>query len=255
MLPENLPDLPQLRVAARYEAGVDGNAAGGDFYDAFVLPDGCLGIVLGDVAGHDVQAAARMGQVRAALRALALNDSRPDRVLTGVDRLVANLGAEGGTDELFVTVVFGVLDPDGARMTLSSAGHPAPLLRRCTPEGEPTARYLDLPTGTPLGLGGHRVSSTVEFVPGDTLLLYSDGVIERRRHSLSAGLAALAGAVAAAGSGDPPGRSARWPRPRSAVPPRTTSPSSPSSTCARRAARPGCRCRPSRPHRAGYGAG
>lgn len=203
MLPENLPDLPQLRVAARYEAGVDGNAAGGDFYDAFVLPDGCLGIVLGDVAGHDVQAAARMGQVRAALRALALNDSRPDRVLTGVDRLVASLGAEGGTDELFVTVVFGVLDPDGARMTLSSAGHPAPLLRRCTPEGEPTARYLDLPTGTPLGLGGHRVSSTVEFVPGDTLLLYSDGVIERRRHSLSAGLAALAGAVAAAGSGDP----------------------------------------------------
>ncbi len=68
MLPENLPVLPQLRIAARYDPGVDGNAAGGDFYDAFVLPTGDLGVVLGDVAGHDVQAAARMGQVRAALR-------------------------------------------------------------------------------------------------------------------------------------------------------------------------------------------
>ena len=75
MLPEHLPDGPRFRLAARYEPGVDGNAAGGDFYDAFPLPGGRLGVVLGDVAGHDVRAAALMGQVRAALRALALTDA------------------------------------------------------------------------------------------------------------------------------------------------------------------------------------
>lgn len=137
MLPEQLPDLPRLRIAARYAPGVDGNAAGGDFYDAFVLPTGALGVVLGDVAGHDVQAAARMGQVRAALRALALTDPRPDAVLAGLDRLVASLGTEGGTHELFVTVVFGVIDVHRERITLASAGHPAPLIRRCPEDGEP----------------------------------------------------------------------------------------------------------------------
>ncbi|TDB84133.1 histidine kinase, partial [Micromonospora fluostatini] len=203
MLPEHLPDLPRLRIAARYDPGVDGNAAGGDFYDAFVLPDGGLGIVLGDVAGHDVQAAARMGQVRAALRALALADPRPDAVLTGLDRLVASLGAEAGTHELFVTVVFGVVDPDGRSVTLASAGHPGPLIRRCPLGGEPVAEYPALPTGPPLGLGGRPRTSTVRFAPGDTLLLFSDGVVERRRQSLSVGLARLAEAVAEADSGDP----------------------------------------------------
>ncbi|WDZ82197.1 ATP-binding SpoIIE family protein phosphatase [Micromonospora cathayae] len=204
MLPEHLPDLPRLRIAARYDPGVDGNAAGGDFYDAFLLPDGRLGVVLGDVAGHDVQAAARMGQVRAALRALALTDPRPDAVLASLDRLVASLGAEGGTHELFVTVVFGVIDADREQLTLASAGHPAPLLRRCaSPDDEPSAVYLDVPSGAPLGLGCRPGTSTVPFTPGDTLLLFSDGVVERRRQSLSVGLAGLAGAVAGAASGDP----------------------------------------------------
>lgn len=204
MLPANLPDLPRLRIAARYDPGVDGNAAGGDFYDAFVLPDGGLGVVLGDVAGHDVQAAARMGQVRAALRALALSDPRPDAVLTGLDRLVASLGAEAGTFELFVTVLFGVIDVDRRRLTLASAGHPAPLLRRCaSPADEPVAAYLEVPSGAPLGLGSRPGTVTVDFAPGDTLLLFSDGVVERRRQSLAVGLAGLAEAVAGAASGDP----------------------------------------------------
>ncbi|MFG1779273.1 SpoIIE family protein phosphatase [Micromonospora sp. NPDC049051] len=203
MLPEHLPDLPRMRIAARYDPGVDGNAAGGDFYDAFLLPDGGLGIVLGDVAGHDVQAAARMGQVRAALRALALTDPRPDAVLAGLDRLVTSLGAEGDTHELFVTVVFGVVDADRQRLTLASAGHPAPLIRRCAPDGAPVAEYLDLPAGAPLGLGCRPPTVTVPFAPGDTLLLFSDGVVERRWQDLSAGLETLAVAVAGAGSGDP----------------------------------------------------
>ncbi|MFC4021753.1 SpoIIE family protein phosphatase [Micromonospora sp. GCM10011542] len=203
MLPEHLPDLPRLRIAARYDPGVDGNAAGGDFYDAFLLPTGGLGIVLGDVAGHDVQAAARMGQVRAALRALALADPAPDAVLAGLDRLVTSLGAEAGTHELFVTVVFGVIDAERQELTLASAGHPAPLIRRCDADGRPRAEYLDVPAGPPLGLGCHPTTTTVRFAPGDTLLLYSDGVVERRRQSLSSGLDALGDAVAKAGSGDP----------------------------------------------------
>ncbi|MGC5053013.1 SpoIIE family protein phosphatase [Micromonospora sp. DT48] len=203
MLPENLPVLPRLRIAARYDPGVDGNAAGGDFYDAFVLPTGELGVVLGDVAGHDVQAAARMGQVRAALRALALNDPRPDRVLAGLDRLVGSLGAEAGTYELFVTVAFGVIDVEREELTLASAGHPAPLVRRCSPTGEPRAEYLDVPSGTPLGIGYRAATRTVAFSPGDTLLLFSDGVVERRRYPLTDGLTRLADSVAGAPSGDP----------------------------------------------------
>ncbi|WP_200209922.1 ATP-binding SpoIIE family protein phosphatase [Micromonospora coerulea] len=203
MLPEQLPDLPRLRIAARYDPGVDGNAAGGDFYDAFLLPTGALGVVLGDVAGHDVQAAARMGQVRAALRALALTDPRPDAVLGGLDRLVSSLGAEAGTQELFVTVAFGVIEADRERITLASAGHPAPLIRRCSPTGEPTAEYVDVPPGAPLGLGCRPRTATVPFRPGDTLLLFSDGVVERRWQDLTSGLSGLARAVTAAGSGDP----------------------------------------------------
>ncbi|MFF0720045.1 SpoIIE family protein phosphatase [Micromonospora sp. NPDC003816] len=203
MLPENLPSLPLLRIAARYDPGVDGNAAGGDFYDAFVLPTGDLGVVLGDVAGHDVQAAARMGQVRAALRALALNDPRPDQVLAGLDRLVSSLGSETGTYELFVTVAFGVIDVAREQLTLASAGHPAPLVRRCAPGGKARAVYVDVPTGAPLGIGYRPATGTVAFSPGDTLLLFSDGVVERRRQGLSHGLARLAESVAAAPSGDP----------------------------------------------------
>ncbi|HEY0697313.1 MAG TPA: ATP-binding SpoIIE family protein phosphatase, partial [Micromonospora sp.] len=203
MLPEHLPDLPRLRMAARYAPGVDGNAAGGDFYDAFVLSDGQLAVVLGDVAGHDVQAAALMGQVRAALRALALTDPDPVAVLNGLDRLVASLGAEARSDELFVTVAYGVIDSDAGRLTLATAGHPAPLLRRCAPDGQPRAGYLDVPPGVPLGLGGRRRTATVDFVPGDTLLLFSDGVVERRQQDLAEGFAGLAAAVAGASGGDP----------------------------------------------------
>ncbi|MFC4105969.1 ATP-binding SpoIIE family protein phosphatase [Micromonospora zhanjiangensis] len=203
MLPEHLPDLPRMRLAARYDAGVDGNAAGGDFYDAFTLPGGSLAVVLGDVAGHDVQAAAIMGQVRAALRALALTDPDPAAVLRGADRLVTSLGAEARSDELFVTVAYGVIEPDSGRMTLASAGHPAPLLRRSPATGPTTARYVDVVPEAPLGLGGRRTGSTVTLLPGDTLLFYSDGVVERRHQGLSAGFDDLARAVAGAVSGDP----------------------------------------------------
>jgi anti-sigma regulatory factor (Ser/Thr protein kinase) len=203
MLPEHLPDLPGLRMAARYDPGVDGNAAGGDFYDAFVLPGGRLGVVLGDVAGHDVQAAAVMGQVRAALRALALSDPDPAVVLAGLDRLVFSLATETRGQELFTTVVYGVIEPERRRLTLASAGHPAPLLRRAATDGSTIAQYVDLAPGLPLGLGGRYKTTTVDFPAGDALLLFSDGVVERRRESLTDGMSRLVDAVRAAASTDP----------------------------------------------------
>lgn len=207
MLPEHLPELDRYRIAARYDVGVDGNAAGGDFYDAFMLIDGRLAVALGDVAGHDVHAAALMGQVRAALRALALTDPAPTAVLTGLDRLVASLGAEARNTERFVTVVYGLLDPEAATLDLASAGHPPPVLRHATRGGTvgSSTSLIELPAGAPLGVGGHWRSTTVKLIPGDGLLLFSDGVIERRGRALSDGLAALQATVAAAPSGDPRG--------------------------------------------------
>jgi serine phosphatase RsbU (regulator of sigma subunit)/anti-sigma regulatory factor (Ser/Thr protein kinase) len=204
MLPEHLPELDTFRLAARYDVGVDGNAAGGDFYDAFELPDGRLAMVLGDVAGHDVRAAAVMGQVRAALRALALTDSAPPSVLAGLDRLVGSLGAESRNEEIFVTVVYGVLDPSDGTITLASAGHPPPVLRRAGVGGGPaTAELVKVPPGAPLGLGGRWQTGQIVLEPGDTILLFSDGVVERRSRSLNEGLDALVAVTAAAGGGDP----------------------------------------------------
>ena len=204
MLPEHLPELETFRIAARYDVGVDGNAAGGDFYDAFQLTDGRLAMVLGDVAGHDVRAAAVMGQVRAALRALALTDPSPPGVLAGLDRLVGSLGAESRNEEIFVTVVYGVLDPADGTITLASAGHPPPVLRRAGLAGEaPTAELVKVPPGAPLGLGGRWQTGQLRLEPGDTVLMFSDGVVERRGRPLTAGLDALVAATAAAVSGDP----------------------------------------------------
>ena len=202
MLPQALPSVATFRVAARYEPGVDGNAAGGDFYDAFVLPGRQFAVVLGDVAGHDVRAAAVMGQVRAGLRTMALTDSDPSAVLAALDRLVFSIAGEAGSYELFVTVVYAVADPDAGTLNVASAGHPPPLLRRV---GPPTvAEFVDTKPGPPLGVGGGSYPTvTTKLTAGDTVLLFSDGVVERRDQAIDDGLAALAAAVAGSVSGDP----------------------------------------------------
>jgi anti-sigma regulatory factor (Ser/Thr protein kinase) len=145
-----------------------------------------------------------MGQVRAALRALALTNAEPPAVLTGLDRLVGSLGAESRNEEIFVTVVYGVLDPADGTITLASAGHPPPVLRRAGLAGEaPTAELVKVPPGAPLGLGGHWQTGQVRLEPGDTIMLFSDGMVERRGRSLNEGLDALVAAAATATSGDP----------------------------------------------------
>jgi anti-sigma regulatory factor (Ser/Thr protein kinase) len=142
--------------------------------------------------------------VRAALRAMALTDPAPPSVLAGLDRLVGSLGAESRNEEIFVTVVYGLLDPVDGTITLASAGHPPPVLRRAGVGGEPaTAELVKVPPGAPLGLGGRWQTGVVTLEPGDTILMFSDGVVERRERPLADGLDALVTATAAAVSGDP----------------------------------------------------
>lgn len=184
-----LPDLDPLRVAARYVPAHADTQVGGDWYDAFVLPGEDPVIAIGDVGGHDVAAASTMGQVRNVVRALALGRSgRPAEVLTALDELNTALRI---TD--FTTVVYGVLGtaPDGGRrLRWSSAGHPPPLLLHADGRSE----LLPGRAGTVVGVvvpGLERVDHVHDLPPGSTLLLYTDGLVERRGSSLQHGLERL----------------------------------------------------------------
>ena len=123
LLPEERPELPGLTVATRYFPGAAGLQVGGDWYDVFALPEGRVGVVVGDVVGRGVGAAAVMGQLRVALRAYAIEFSSPATVLTCLGRLARSLD-----DSQMATVLYGVVDPKEARIELASAGHPPPLV-------------------------------------------------------------------------------------------------------------------------------
>ncbi|MGN6688340.1 MAG: ATP-binding SpoIIE family protein phosphatase [Actinomycetales bacterium] len=192
MLPAALPELPGISVAARYEPSA-GASAGGDFYDVFERDNGDIVVVIGDVVGHGMLAAAVMGQVRAALRVLALGGAGPSAVLAGLDAFVASLGPE-----VFVTAVVGLLSADGPgwSLDLASAGHPAPLHRRLTPEaadGAPPVRaaFLDVVPGPPLGVPGDRHQHRHRLAEGDSLLLFTDGLVEVPGEDLGEGLQRL----------------------------------------------------------------
>jgi serine phosphatase RsbU (regulator of sigma subunit)/anti-sigma regulatory factor (Ser/Thr protein kinase) len=207
LLPHTLPTLDNFRLGAQYQPGVHGNAAGGDFYDAFTLPGDQLAVVLGDVAGHDVHAAALMGQVRAAVRAFAQTDPAPTSVLRNLHRLVTTLSFDGPMEQTFVTMVYGIADSATHTVTLASAGHPAPLVRRChSPQQAATAEVVALTPGPPLGvdLGVDNTYPTavITLAPGDTLLLFSDGVIERRDHDIDVGTDTLITALSHTPTGD-----------------------------------------------------
>jgi len=196
LLPKRIPTVPGVELAAHYEAAGAGAEVGGDWYDAFVLPGGRLGIVLGDVAGRSIPAASAMGQLRTVTRAFALIDGgrgEPGDVLTRLNDYQLTLGE----DEMF-TVVYVVVDPQHARIAWSSAGHPPPLVR--TGDGE--ASYMDGGDGL---IGIEQASYrtfTAAVGEGDVLVLYTDGVVERRGESLDTGLARLADAVRS-GPADP----------------------------------------------------
>lgn len=185
-----LPDLPAVALAGRYLPAAAARL-GGDWFDAFSLPDGRLGLAIGDVVGRGFHAAAIMGQLRSGLRAYALDSRSPAVVLERLSGLLRQIEL-GRT----ATLVYLVLDAHGGALTVASAGHPPPLIRPT--DGEPW--YLDLPGSVPLGAARHSryEDMEVEFEPGSAIVLYTDGLVERRGEPLEAGLERLAATVAVA---------------------------------------------------------
>jgi serine phosphatase RsbU (regulator of sigma subunit) len=184
LLPEALPEVPRVQLAARYLPGQAGVQVGGDWYDVISLTNGQLGLVVGDVAGHDLPAATAMGQLRNAMRLCALDETSPAKVLTRVNRAVHQLAIS----EL-ATCVYATLDTSTLTLTWCSAGHLPPLVLSRTgaswlPSDEP---------GPPLGAmpAAEYQDRELQLEPGDALLLYTDGLVERRGQSINDGLLAL----------------------------------------------------------------
>ncbi|MER8187151.1 SpoIIE family protein phosphatase [Kitasatospora sp. NPDC094015] len=191
------PEVPGADLAARYQPASTTAEIGGDWYDAFFLPDGTLALAIGDIAGHDLTAATAMGQLRSMLRALAFNSNRPATpadILAQLDRV-----AEGLRVAPFVTIVHVhlALRADGWHAVWASAGHPPPLL---IPADGParflTGRRVDLP----LCVDPDVARSTHRRIlgAGDTLLLYTDGLVESPEAGLTEGMNRLAAAATAA---------------------------------------------------------
>ena len=193
LLPDQLPIVPGLVMEARYLPVTRNMEIGGDWYDSFRLPDGRLAIAVGDVMGKGLTAAAGMGRVRNALRALALTDPRPAAVLTGLDRLFSATELE----EQVTTVAYLVIDPRTGDGLMGNAGH-LPVLRL----GLDTEPYLDeTEAGTPLGWPSPRQQHPLRLPPGSTAVLYSDGLVENRLRGLDSGLNELVAVAARARSG------------------------------------------------------
>ncbi len=205
LLPYRLPRLRGWRLAARYRPAGTAALVGGDWYDAFPLPGRQLGLLIGDVAGHGVTAAALMGQVRALGRAEARAGADPATVLARLNQAVYEL--IHGSAETLVTCCFVQLDPRNSMLRAASAGHPPPFVRAPLTDdaGGPGAAEaaevaeVALVPGPPLGvLSGARCATSSQLLDGgSTVLLYTDGLIERRDRALDAGVRELGAQLAA----------------------------------------------------------
>lgn len=190
LLPQELEQPDDLRVAATYQPGGTDAAVGGDWYDVITLGAGRTALVIGDVMGRGVRAAAVMGQLRTAVRAYARLDLPPHEVIQLLDGLASEIDATQ-----IATCVYAVHDPSDGRLSYASAGH-LPILIR-DPDG--TVRRADEPTGPPLGTGGWiHTSGSVPLGPGCTAVLYTDGLIERRGEDIDVGVDALMAALSGA---------------------------------------------------------
>ncbi|WP_229400481.1 PP2C family protein-serine/threonine phosphatase [Micromonospora okii] len=191
LIPTELPNVAGLEMAGRYVPG-HASGVGGDWYDVFLLPSGCLGIVMGDVSGHGLQSAVVMGRVRSALRAYALLSDDPAEVLALLDRKVVHFEAGSLT-----TALYAIVSPDGSTLRISLAGHLRPVLAA---PGRPND-MLDARVDPPLGIGRpppRRHTTELDFPPGAVLVSYTDGLVERRGEILDDGIARLMDAVALA---------------------------------------------------------
>src|SRR6516225_304955 len=185
-------DLPGLRAVVRYLPASAGSRVGGDWYITAEMPGGHVLLAIGDVGGHGLAAAAGMARLRGALAGLAITGSPPERLVGWLNDLVRHVAPEHTA-----SVIAGYFDPASRVLTWAQAGHPPPVLVRGS-----QAYPLPAPTGILLGAGqeGYQATS-VALAAGDLLLLYSDGLVERRDRPLEAGLATLT--QAAGGIGDP----------------------------------------------------
>ncbi|MFI9150064.1 SpoIIE family protein phosphatase [Streptomyces sp. NPDC053367] len=192
LLPRRLSVHPRLETAGRYLPGTEGMDVGGDWYDVVEAGDG-VALVIGDVQGHGVQAAATMGQLRSAVRAFALDDRPPEQVLSGTNRLLIDL--DPGQ---FASCCYVWLDPATGVARIARAGHPPPLLRH--PDGR--TEVVETPVGVVLGVVTHARYPVTEIrmEPGAILALYTDGLVERQGVDIDDGIGALRVALARAGA-------------------------------------------------------
>ncbi|MEU9242735.1 SpoIIE family protein phosphatase [Streptomyces shenzhenensis] len=190
LLPQELEQPDDLRIAATYQPGGTEAAVGGDWYDVITLGGGRTALVIGDVMGRGVRAAAVMGQLRTAVRAYARLDLPPHEVLQLLDGLATEIDPNQ-----IATCVYAVHDPNEGRLVYASAGH-LPILVR---DENGSVLRTEEPTGPPLGTGGWvHASASVPLSPGSTAVLYTDGLVERRDEDLDEGIAALERALAGA---------------------------------------------------------
>jgi serine phosphatase RsbU (regulator of sigma subunit) len=184
LLPERLPDIPGLRLAARTRTVNSAMRVGGDWYDVISLPSGDVGLVVGDVVGHDLRAATAMGQLRASLRAFAVYEPSPAAVLARVNTVADLLEV---TD--LTTCLYAVVNPATRTVRWSSAGHLNPLVVGTAGEG----RLLLGDPGPPIGVskGASYVDRTYRIQDRGLLMLYTDGLVERRSCSITDGLSRL----------------------------------------------------------------
>ncbi|MDF3301455.1 SpoIIE family protein phosphatase [Streptomyces tropicalis] len=184
LLPDHPPRLPGLEVASRYLPAQAAYEVGGDWYDVLPLDGERTALVVGDVMGSGIDAAAAMGRLRTATTAFTDVRLDPAEVLQHLDTTTARL------EQYIATCLYATYDPHRAQCRIANAGHLPPILVR---DGRPP-RLLDLPTGTPLGVGGVPFEDTaVPFAPGDRLVLYTDGLVETRDQPIDERLDTLLG--------------------------------------------------------------
>ncbi|WP_405804142.1 SpoIIE family protein phosphatase [Streptomyces sp. NBC_00210] len=181
-----LPDVRDLDLTGRYLPASD-HEVGGDWFDVIPLPERRTGLVIGDVMGHGIHAAAVMGQLRTAVRTLARLDIPPAQMLRSLDVVVADLG-----ENEMATCIYAVHDPAAGGCLIARAGHPPPAVA----DGRGTISFLHGPPGTPLGAGGQDFQTEqVPLPPGSLLVLYTDGLIEARDRDIDQGMQQLAQAL------------------------------------------------------------
>ncbi|MER8223558.1 SpoIIE family protein phosphatase [Streptomyces sp. NPDC094143] len=199
LLPRRTPEQTAVEAVSRYLPAQAQTGLGGDWFDVIPLSGARVALVVGDVVGHGVPAAATMGRLRTAVRTLADVDLPPDELLTHLDDQLALLSSEeetasGQAGPLWATCLYAVYDPVSRRCSFACAGHPPPAVR--TPDGRTV--FLDLPVGPPLGLGDLPFEAFETDLPeGSLLVLYTDGLVTSRRRGTNAGMDRLRGVLTA----------------------------------------------------------